>query len=151
MDKNISIKEWQEKYKNGEFSSPDFETQVSAGWYDWFCNTDSLEKKTHFFSKAIMLLKDSSRVSLDNHYVWFKNNCPFDYPLYDDFRIADMKTGEVLYTIVKHDPMNEEKCLWTVYAIKEGLVKHRKYGHPTFKHYSFKTTKQLAEWLNEIK
>ena len=38
-------------------------------------------------------------VDLDSTYVFFKNNCPMDGPLYDDFRICDIESGNVLYTV----------------------------------------------------
>ena len=34
----ITVKEWIEKFNNGEFDKADYETQCAAGWYDWFCS-----------------------------------------------------------------------------------------------------------------
>ena len=39
----------------------------------------------------------------------FKNNCPCNGSLYDDFRICDVKTGEVIYTIVPSDGFKKTK------------------------------------------
>jgi hypothetical protein len=33
-------------------------------------------------------------------YVFFKNNCPMNGPLYDDFRICDIETGDVIWTVI---------------------------------------------------
>jgi hypothetical protein len=33
-------------------------------------------------------------------YVFFKNNSPVNGSLYDDFRICDMESGNVLFTII---------------------------------------------------
>lgn len=43
--KNITVREWIEKFNHGEFDNEDFETQCAAGWYDWFCSTKTLAKK----------------------------------------------------------------------------------------------------------
>lgn len=147
MREEFNIREWQEKYAKGEFSSPDFDTQVYAGWYDWFCNTNSLEKKTHRFAKVIMKLQNSKRIDLENSYIWFKNNCPFDFPLYDDLRIADKNNGGNIYVISYKEPYDKEKHLWNVYALREPLVIGEE--GPTTKCYSFRKTKDLIEWLNE--
>lgn len=148
--KDTSLRQWQEMYGNGEFSSPDTETQIKAGWYDWFCSSKQLGKKTIALAKPVMKLIESKRINLDTMYVWFKNNCPFDYPLYDDFRIADIETGKVLYTVAHHEPYDKEKHLWNVYAVCEDLVIGKE-GYPTIKCYPFKTTKELVAWFNEQK
>lgn len=96
---NISIKEWQKAFNSGKYSSYDKSTQIEAGWYDWFCKESSLRNKTYKMGNIIKDIKDGGKVDLENNYVFFKNNCPFTGPLYDDFRICDMKTGEVIFTI----------------------------------------------------
>ena len=48
--KEISVREWQNKYRAGEFNNPSFETMCAAGWYDWFCKDKSLVNK----AKALM-------------------------------------------------------------------------------------------------
>lgn len=148
MREKSSLRTWQKRYRDGDFSSTDVEIQIEAGWYDWFCDDKTLKRKTDIFAKSILMLTDSKRINLDSMHVWFNGNCPFDFPIYDDFRISDKETGKVLYAISRHDPFNEEKCLWSVYAICENLVIGKE-GYPTHKCYSFKTTKQLVKWFNE--
>ena len=35
--KSITVREWINKFFNGEFEAGDFDTQTKAGWNDWFC------------------------------------------------------------------------------------------------------------------
>lgn len=34
--KNITVREWIDKFNHGKFDNEDFKTQCAAGWYDWF-------------------------------------------------------------------------------------------------------------------
>jgi hypothetical protein len=81
---NISVREWIEKFNNGEFEDADIDTQIEAGWYDWFCKRDELPKRLKKMGNIIKDIKND--FILDNFRVWFKNNCPLEHPLYDDFR-----------------------------------------------------------------
>jgi len=49
-------------------------------------------------NKALQLF-GSKKINADKHYIWFKNNCPCEGPLYDDFRIADIESGDVQFCI----------------------------------------------------
>ena len=40
MDK-ITVREWINKFNNGEFDKKDYKTQCNAGGYDWFCSDDA--------------------------------------------------------------------------------------------------------------
>lgn len=72
--KNITVREWIDKFNHGEFDNEDFKTQCAAGWYDWFCSTKSLAKKLKKMGNIIKDIKND--YILDNFRVWFKNNCP---------------------------------------------------------------------------
>lgn len=90
---NITVREWVNKFNNKEFDSKSRAVQCDAGWYDWFCSDNAL---TGRLKKMGNIIKDiKSDYILDNFRVWFKNNCPCSYPLYDDFRFEPiMENGE---------------------------------------------------------
>ena len=81
------------------------DNEVLNLWYDYFCERSSLLKKGRkllFKLKKIYRLNElSKRKHFDpnNTYVFFKNNCPCCGSLYDDFRICDLKSGRVIFTI----------------------------------------------------
>lgn len=87
------------RFLNNEFIANDRKTQIEAGWYDWFCRDTSLAAKTQKLGKKVVQLMNSEKIDVEKNYVFFKNNCPMRGSLYDDFRICDIETGNVLYTI----------------------------------------------------
>ena len=132
-----SIKNWIEMFNNDCFTGYDVKTQIDAGWYDWFCKGSSLRNKTYKMGKIIKQVKTGGKVDLDNWYVWFKNNCPLNGPLYDDFRFADIQTGDVQFTIQIDCCWNKSK--YTVYGRKND------FETPLFE---TDKSRELVKWLN---
>ena len=116
----ISIRQWIENYNSGKYDSQNVKVQCEAGWYDWFCRDESLCGKTKRLAPKVKQLAKSSKVDVDNWYVWFKNNCPVFGSLYDDIRFADIKTGDVIYTIAFVKKYGQTVELWG----KENDFKH---------------------------
>ena len=103
MSKEITVREWIKKFNNGDFDKKDRTTQIEAGWFDWFCNKDSLSKRLKKMGNVIKEIKND--YILDNYYLWFKNNCPCEYPLYDDVRFEpiDEEKRDQMFFIIKFD------------------------------------------------
>lgn len=76
-------------------------------WYDWFCKNSSLENKGKRLLQKLRAISSSKKFDNDKCYVFFKNNCPCVGNLFDDFRICDCETGDVLYTVI---PASGFKC-----------------------------------------
>jgi hypothetical protein len=112
MSDNFSINEFAVKFLNGEFDDPAINTQIYAGWYDWFCRDVSLVKKTKSLGAKVLQLMKSSKIDCENMYVFFKNNSPVVGPLYDDFRICSMETGDVIYTVTPKSGHNGMAEVW---------------------------------------
>lgn len=104
------------RFKMGYYNSSDVDTQIKAGWYDWFCKDASLANKTQTLYRKVEQICWSTRFDIRKVYVFFKNNCPVVGTLYDDFRICDLKTGDVLFTITPSCGHRMEKGLAQVYG-----------------------------------
>ena len=86
-------------------------------WYDWFCKTSALRNRGITLLRKLKSIKNSKKFDKEKTYVWFKNNL-FYYGLschgllYDDFRIADKETDDVIYTIIPKNVEYEEAEVW---------------------------------------
>lgn len=98
--------------------SLDTETNL---FYDWFCSDKSLAargKKLAGQVRKIMTINAASASKSfdeDKVYVFFKNTCPMVGKVYDDFRICDLETGDVLFTVTKslgYDSCFGASSLW---------------------------------------
>ena len=119
MRENISVRQWQALYRMGAFNDKSRSVQIEAGWYDWFCQDESLAGRLKQIAPVVMGITDS--FIQDNFYVWFKNNCPCSGPLYDDVRFEPL-SGERdgKYFVVTKDSTHE-KAKWVLYTERYGF------------------------------
>jgi hypothetical protein len=88
-----SLKDQLEAFSKGEWLDRCFY------FYDWFCKDASLERKARALMSKVKKFIKVMKVDVETTYVFFKNNCPLHGSLYDDFRICDVETGDVLWTV----------------------------------------------------
>jgi hypothetical protein len=142
MKEKIALSQWIENFQNGHYDAADVKTQILAGWYDWFCKDSSLVNKTKKMGNIIKQVKNGGKVNLKDWYVWFKNNCPLNGPLYDDFRFARLDTGDVQLTI-------QIDCCWNNHRFS---VWGRKNEDAEFEHekalFETDSQRELVKWLN---
>ena len=134
-----SVRQWQDRFRAGEFNSRDRTVQCEAGWYDWFCRDEALAGRLKKISKVVMSISDP--FILDNYYIWFKNNCPMVGPLYDDVRfepLAGERDGK--YFVVALDSPHEEKK-WTLFTERYG------YDAPEFE---CDNVREMSKYINGI-
>jgi hypothetical protein len=90
--------------------------EVRDMWYDWFCRDTSLVRKGRTLLARIRAIGDKSpRFDAKKHYAFFKNNCPGEGSLYDDFRICDRETGDVVFCVIPAEGYTRtrgEACVW---------------------------------------
>ena len=99
--KEINLKQWINNWKDGMYDKRDVDTMCEAGWYDWFCNDNSLYSRLKKLAPKVIWFSDLGIIDPEKVYVFFKNNCPLVGELYDDFRICDLyNDNNVIFTIV---------------------------------------------------
>ena len=100
MSNKTTLRQWLKNFVEGQYSAKDRQTQCDAGWFDWFCKNESLVNKTYSLAPKVAKVAKSPKVNIDTCYLLFKNNCPMYGSLYDDFRLCDLESGEVIFTVV---------------------------------------------------
>ena len=111
----VTLKQQLEAFEKGDFLELSGELNTGCFvFYDWFCRDSSLERKAiQLFKKTKRFIK-AKNIDVDNTYVFFKNNCPVEGSLYDDFRICDLETGKVIFTVTPKSSHSGEAELWGV-------------------------------------
>ena len=139
MMNRYSVREWQEKFKSGAFENKHYTTQIYAGWHDWFCSDDALAGRLKQIGKVVMGITEP--FILDNYYVWFKNNCPINGPLYDDVRFEPLlgeRDGK--YFVVSKDSPHE-KQKWSLYTERHGFQEAE---------YECGNVRGMAKYINQL-
>ena len=121
MKNEYNIKQWIEKFDNGNFDKSDRETQIEAGWYDWFCDDEELRDRLYKMAHIVKELSNSPRLNIEAMNVSFKNNCPIAFPLYDSIRFSKgMDINDVVYWI--DIDSGHEKHKFAIYENKSSLI-----------------------------
>lgn len=120
----MNIETFAERFVRGDFDSQLRSVQCEAGWFDWFCKDSSLCKKTKTLGKKVVSIMNSKRFDKPKCYVFFKNNCPVVGPLYDQFSICDIESGDVLFCVQHLEKGSHgcDKAHWEVYSNEDFSV-----------------------------
>lgn len=139
QENRISIREWQKRYKAGEFNSKARSVQCEAGWYDWFCRDEALAGRLKKLAPVIMGITDP--FILDNYYLWLKNNCPMVGPLYDDVRFEplDGERDGKYFLVALNSP--HEILRWTLITERFGFDKPE---------YECDNVRSMVKWINRL-
>ena len=95
----VSLTRQLAEFEKGNIIDSEGKSNDCYNFYDWFCNENSLQRKSIKLFKAVKRFVKYAKIDTSKYYVFFKNNCPMNGPLYDDFRICDRESGDVMWNI----------------------------------------------------
>jgi hypothetical protein len=96
--KKVNLAEQLNAFASGRIIDSEGDQNDCFNFYDWFCKDAALERKANILFPKVKKFIESTQVDILDTYVFFKNNCPVNGPLYDDFRICD--ENGVLFTVI---------------------------------------------------
>jgi hypothetical protein len=120
----INLKQQLEAFEKNIFIDSDGnEDNRCYNFYDWFCRETSLKAKAEKLFKTSKRFIKQYNIDIENTYMFFKNNCPMNGPLYDDFRICDIKTGDVIWTVIPKCGHSGKAEIWgKINDFKESVI-----------------------------
>jgi hypothetical protein len=99
MNNKVTLTQQLEAFKNNVIIDSSGEENDCYNFYDWFCSDKALKAKSEKLFRMVKRWVEKRNTDTDKVYVFFKNNCPMNGSLYDDFRICDIETGNVIWTV----------------------------------------------------
>lgn len=133
-----TVRDWIQKFNNGEFEDDLLETQIEAGWYDWFCGQEELLPKLKKMAEIIIEIKN--QYILDNYEIRLYNRYPIDYSFYDEISFHPLNQKENCFLSIKIDsPYTKNKYLLESWSIEKK------------KEWNFETKEALLDFLNNFK
>jgi hypothetical protein len=110
-------------FEAGIYLDSDGGQSTCYNFYDWFCKDKALKAKSDKLFKMVKRWVKKRNTDTDKVYVFFKNNCPCNGSLYDDFRICDVETGDVIWTVTPKSGHSGKAEVWgKVNEFKEAVV-----------------------------
>ena len=131
MPNEISVRQWQERFKAGTFDS-----EEQAGWEDFYDPQN--DRRLQTLARLVMGVTDP--FILDHHYVWFKDNTPAVGPFYGDVRFMPLDKDAEKYFLVSLD-CPYERTKWALITQRYG------YGAPEFE---CKDIRQMIRYVNRL-
>jgi hypothetical protein len=123
----ITLRKWIKNFINGMYDGPDVQTQIDAGWFDWFCSDEKLARNTQKIGNVLKDIDDD--YILDNFSVSFDNGYPYTELLYDSICFKKLHNGlvedssEEHFVVTIDDKRESSKyCIWTR---RKGEVEYR--------------------------
>lgn len=112
MTNRITLKQQLEAFDRGIILDSDGGKSDCYNFYDWFCDNASLKNKSIKLFKQVKRWVKFRNTDTEKVYVFFKNNCPGSGSLYDDFRICDIETRDVIWTIIPKCGRSSKAEVW---------------------------------------
>ena len=103
----MNLREFCQKYRNGDYLKKDTQTQIKAGWYDFVCRNEELAGRLEKIWDILGGI--TNPYVLDNYRVWFKNGFP--YAPYHD--------------VIRFDPLDEKH--WMAFNVETNDLAGYKY------------------------
>jgi len=108
----INLKQQLEAFNQGIILDSEGGENECYNFYDWFCKDKALKGKATKLYKQVKRWVKFRNTDTEKVYVFFKNNCPVNGPLYDDFRICDLETGDVIWNVTAKNGHSGQAEVW---------------------------------------
>jgi hypothetical protein len=118
MSTTVSLTHQLAEFEKGNIINSEGKSNTYYNFYDWFCADTSLQRKSIKLYRAVKKFVKYANIDTSKYYVFFKNNCPANGPLYDDFRICDRQTGDVIWNVT---PKSGHSFKAEIYGISNGF------------------------------